>query len=44
MSHSSAMLVDQLMPEWRARRHELNTAPLAGEDWLSTERGTAAPS
>lgn len=26
-------LMDQLMPDWRSRRDELNRAPLAEEDW-----------
>jgi predicted metal-dependent hydrolase len=31
-------LMDQHLPDWRARREELNGAPLAGEDWGLTER------
>jgi predicted metal-dependent hydrolase len=27
------MHMDRLMPDWRARRGELNAAPLAHEDW-----------
>lgn len=26
-------VMDQVMPDWRARRDELNSAPLANEDW-----------
>lgn len=26
-------VMDQVMPDWRARRDELNSAPLADEDW-----------
>ena len=26
-------LMDDLMPQWRTRRDELNQAPLAHEDW-----------
>ena len=26
-------LMDKLMPDWRSRRDELNTAPLADEKW-----------
>jgi predicted metal-dependent hydrolase len=26
-------LIDNAMPDWRARRHELNRSPLAHEDW-----------
>jgi predicted metal-dependent hydrolase len=26
-------LMDEFMPKWRARRDELNAAPLAHEDW-----------
>lgn len=26
-------LMDRFLPDWRARRDELNTAPLAAEDW-----------
>ncbi|MFF9543947.1 M48 family metallopeptidase [Streptomyces albidoflavus] len=27
-------LIDQFLPDWRARRDELNEAPLADEDWV----------
>jgi len=30
-------LMDRLLPDWRARRDELNEAPLADEDWKSYE-------
>jgi predicted metal-dependent hydrolase len=29
-------LMDGFMPDWRARRDELNAAPLAAEDWASS--------
>jgi predicted metal-dependent hydrolase len=27
-------LLDDFLPQWRLHRHELNTSPLAHEDWL----------
>jgi hypothetical protein len=34
-----AALMDQAQPQWRARRQELNSAPLAHERWVC--RGVA---
>lgn len=31
-------MMDRFLPDWRARRDELNDAPLADEDWESHER------
>lgn len=30
-------LMDDFMPDWRARREELNDAPLAAEEWLALD-------
>jgi len=29
-------LMDRFMPRWRARREELNSAPLANEEWAAS--------
>ncbi|MGA5898089.1 M48 family metallopeptidase [Streptomyces venetus] len=38
-SHSARFqeLMDSFLPDWRARRDELNEAPLAAEEWRSNE-------
>lgn len=36
-------LMDQFLPDWRARRDELNEAPLADEKWGNRDRNIPAP-
>jgi len=38
-----AKLMDAFMPDWRARRDQLNAAPLAAEDWGSQSGGGGWP-